>query len=113
MSVSSLYSSDDSLSHPGIVWSGGTRSRGAEHLGTGTSSVSLLPYLVVMVWVCGAFKGYLTEPSGVTAFMGHVHVAGVVQVIGGESHLPGNGCAAYCWVGLLPCIMRGFTKHCW
>ena len=42
---------DDSLSHLGIVWSGGTRSRGAESFGARISSVSWFPYLVVMVLV--------------------------------------------------------------
>ena len=51
MLASSLYLSDESLSHLGIVWSGGTRSRGAESWGAGTSSVSWFLYLVVMVWV--------------------------------------------------------------
>ena len=51
VSVSSLYSLDDSLSSLGIVHSGGTRSRGAQSWGERRSSMSWLPYLVVMVWV--------------------------------------------------------------
>ena len=38
-----------------------------------------------------------------------VHVAVAVHVIGGKSHLPGNGCAEHCWVGHLLCIRRGFV----
>ena len=54
-----------------------------------------------------SLQGWLSVVSG------HVYVAVVVQVIGGESHLPGNGCSEHCWVGFLLCIMRGFVKHCW
>ena len=42
---------------------------------------------------------------------GHVYVAVVVQVIIGESHLPGDACAEHCWVSHLLCIVRGFAKQ--
>ena len=44
-----------------------------------------------------------------SAVMGHVQVAVVVQVIRGESDLPGNGCAEHCWFGCLPGIVKGFN----
>ena len=51
ISVSSQYSSDNSLSPSGIVCSSGARCRGAESWVAGASSISWLPYLVVMVCV--------------------------------------------------------------
>ena len=43
---------------------------------------------------------------------GHMNVTVVVQVIGAKSYLQGNGCAEHCWVGHLPCIVRGSVKCC-
>ena len=41
--------------------------------------------------------------------LGHVHVAVVMQVIGGEIHLPGDGCAEH--VGLvICCVGKGLHK---
>ena len=37
--------------------------------------------------------------GGLPAVLGHVHVAVVVQVIGGQGHLPGDGCGEH--VGLI------------
>ena len=62
---------------------------------------------------CGMFKGCLAEPSVVTVVLGLMHIAVVVQVIGGESHLPGNGYAEHYWVGHLLCIVLGSMKWCW
>ena len=41
---------------------------------------------------------------------GHVHVAVVVQVIGEESHLQGNGCDEHVWSSSVR--WGGFTKWC-
>ena len=59
-------------------------------------------------------KGVYQSLQGwLSVIIGHVHVAVVMQVIRGESHLPGNGCVEHIWVGHPSCIMRGFTKCCW
>ena len=42
---------------------------------------------------------------------GHVHVAMVMQGIGGKNYLPGNGCDEYVgWSSFVQ--VRGFTKWC-
>ena len=45
---------------------------------------------------CGAFHSCLAEPSGAIACgLRNVCVAVVVQVIGGKSHSPGDGCTEH------------------
>ena len=69
--------------------------------------------LLSWCWFCGTFQGYLAEPSEVTVCgLGHVHVAVIVPLIGGITHLSGNDCAEHCWDGHFLCIMRGFMKWC-
>ena len=87
VSSSSLYSSDDSSSYPGIVWSGGTRSRGAVSWGAGTSTVSWFPYLVVMVHVLWHVPKVFSRAIRVTVCSCRICAcwAVVMQVIRGKS----------------------------
>ena len=76
-------------------------------LGGRTSSMSYFCILLSWCGSCGTFQGCLAELQWwLSAVSGNVHVAVGVQVIGGKSHLPGNGCAEHCWVSHLPCIIR-------
>ena len=61
---------------------------------------------ILLSWFgfCGTFQWCLS------VVLGHVPVAVVVQVIGCKNHLPDNGCTVHCWVGHLPCIVKGFAK---
>ena len=85
VSVSSQYSSEDSLSPSSIGCSGGTRSSGGEFWMTGMSSVSWLPYLVTMPCVlCCVPKSVWQSPLEVIVCgLRTCAVAVVVQVIGG------------------------------
>ena len=92
--VFSQYPSDELLSPASTGWLCCMRSKGVGSWMSGMSSVSWLPYLVAMPCVLQhipkvfskAFQGWLF------AVRGHVYVAVVVQVLGGESHFPGKGC---------------------
>ena len=62
VSVCSQYLSDDSFSPLGIVCLGGKSSRGSESWVVGTSSVSWLSYLVVMVCVLWCIPKVFSRP---------------------------------------------------
>ena len=93
MSVSSQYSLDESLSPSSIGWSCCVRCKGVESLASGTSSASWFLYLVTMPYVLQYVPKMFSKLQGrLSVASGHAHVAVVVQVIGGKSHLPGNHC---------------------
>ena len=93
VTVSSQYSLAESLSPSGTGLSCGVRSKGDGSLVSWMSSVLWLSYLVTMSCILQCIPKLFSRDFRVLSVVsGHVHAVMVVQMIGGKSHLPGDGC---------------------
>ena len=110
VSVSSQYSSDESLSPYGTQWSCGMRSKGDKSLVSGTSSLSQPPYLITMPSVLWYIpKGYSRAFRGDCLQSWDVCVALVVHMMRWKSLT--RWLLWWAWSSSVQ--VKGFAKWCW